>query len=129
MPYVTDTHPLVWHFTRNKRLSTRVAGIFNAADLGQEIIYIPAIVLGELIHISETGQVPLNFSATLIKIKSGDNFVTVPLDLSIIEAANEIRPRLEMHDRLVIATAQILSLPLITFDEAMTSARVVSVVW
>ncbi len=129
MPYLSDAHPLVWHFTQSKRLSNRAASIFNAADVGQEVIYVPAIVLSELMHIAEAGRVPLNFSETLKQMKAGDNYIIVPLDVDIIEAASQIRVRLEMHDRLVVATAKVLNVPLITRDEAITIAGIVSVVW
>ena len=129
MPYVTDAHPLVWHLLRSQRLSAKAAALFNAADAGQDVIYIPTIVLGELMHIAEAAQISLKFSDVLKQIKSGDNYVTIPLDLPIIEAAAEIRVRLEMHDRLIVATAKVLNVSLITRDEAITSAGLVPVVW
>jgi predicted nucleic acid-binding protein len=114
---------------RSKRLSAKAAAIFNAADVGQEVIYIPTIVLGELMHIAGAAQIALKFSNVLKQIKSGDNYVTLPLDLPIIEAAAEISARLEMHDRLIVATAKVLNVSLITRDEAITAAGIVPVVW
>lgn len=129
MPYVTDAHPLIWHLLRSQRLSANAAAIFNAADVGQEVIYIPTIVLAELMHIAEAAQIALKFSGVLKQIKSGDNYLTLPLDLPIIEAAAEISARLEMHDRLIVATAKVLNVSLITRDEAITAAGIVPVVW
>lgn len=129
MPYVTDAHPLIWHLLHSKRLSAKAAVIFSATDVGQEVIYIPTIVLGELMHIAEAAQIALKFSDVLKQIKSGDNYVTISLDLPIIEAAAEISARLEMHDRLIVATAKVLNVSLITRDEAITAAGIVPVVW
>ena len=129
MSYVTDAHPLIWHLLHSKRLSAKAAAIFNTADAGQDVIYIPTIVLGELMHIAEAALIPLKFSDVLKQIKSGDNYVTIPLDLPIIEAAAEISARLEMYDRLIVATAKVLNASLITRDEAMTAAGIVLVVW
>jgi len=129
LPYVTDAHPLIWHLLHSKRLSAKAAAIFSAADAGQDVIYVPTIVLGELMYIAESAQIRLKFTEVLKQIKSGDNYVTVPLDLPTIEAAAEISARLEMHDRLIVATAKVLNISLITRDEAITVAGLVPVVW
>jgi len=51
--WVTDTHAFLWHLYNAKRLSAKVRSIFSEADSGEDQIFIPAIVLVEIIYLSE----------------------------------------------------------------------------
>ena len=53
--YVSDTHPLIWHLTKKKRLSSTVRQIFLDADAGNCRIYLPGIVLVEMVYLAEKG--------------------------------------------------------------------------
>ena len=51
--YVTDTHALLWWFTDSPKLSLEAGEIFNLCERGEIIIFIPSIVIAELISIQE----------------------------------------------------------------------------
>lgn len=51
MPYVADTHALVWFFTNSPTLGQTALQLMREADAGREVIIIPTIVLGELMSI------------------------------------------------------------------------------
>jgi predicted nucleic acid-binding protein len=129
MPYVTDAHPLIWYFTRDPRLSAKALEIFRSSAAGREIIIVPTIVLGEILHVSEAGRMQVSFQDVLSRIEEGDNYEIVALDLQVLKAASEIQVGLEMHDRFVTATAKVLGLPLITKDKKITAAGAVEVIW
>ena len=47
--YVTDTHPLVWYASGQRRkLSKRVIRIFEDADRNTVLVYVPVMVLWEV---------------------------------------------------------------------------------
>lgn len=129
MPYVTDTHALVWFLTKSPQMGKAAMHVMREAAAGREVIVIPTIVLGELMNICQAGKAPLDFSATLDQIESGDNYRIFPLDLAVVKVASEIPPGLEMHDRFIIATARLLELPLLTRDKEIIESRQVTVVW
>lgn len=129
MPYVTDTHPLIWYLTRDPRLSAKALEIFRSSAAGKEIIIVPTIVLGEILYVSEAGRTPVPFQDVLSRIEEGDNYEIAALDLHVLKAASEIQVGLEMHDRFIIATAKVLGLPLITKDKEITAAGIVEVAW
>jgi predicted nucleic acid-binding protein len=129
MPYVTDAHPLIWHFTQDPRLSPKALEVFRSSAAGREIIIVPTIVLGEILHVSEAGKMQGSFQDVLSRIEEGDNYEIVALDLQVLKAASEIQVGLEMHDRFITATAKVLGLPLITKDKEITAAGIVEVVW
>ena len=47
--YVTDTHPVLWFLSKDKRLSRRARTIFKRARDGWDLITVPSIVLVEAI--------------------------------------------------------------------------------
>ncbi|MGA9347628.1 MAG: hypothetical protein WBW48_02325 [Anaerolineae bacterium] len=87
MPYVTDAHPLIWHFTRDPRLSPKALEIFRGSAAGKEVIIVPTIVLGEILYVSEAGRTPAPFQDVLSRIEEGDNYEIAALDLHVLKAA------------------------------------------
>lgn len=57
-----------------------------------------------------------------------DNFCITPLDLDILKVAANIG-NLEIHDRLIVATALYFDVPLITKDKQITESGIVTVIW
>ena len=116
MNYVTDTHSILWYFTEDSRLSKKALDVFERTT-NKGIIIIPSVVLAEIMFIAKKGKVALSFEETLKKIEEYENFDIAPLDIDILKVANKIKVDLEMHDRLIVTTAKIFNVPLITKDK------------
>ncbi|RLT45495.1 MAG: PIN domain-containing protein [Chloroflexi bacterium] len=129
MPYVVDTHALAWHFANSPSLGNAARWVLSRADSGIEIVYVPSIVLGELMHICARGRTSLSFADTLARIESGDNYHVIPLDLAVINAASAIQSPLEMHDLFIVATAKMLDAAVITKDAQIVASGEVTIVW
>lgn len=128
MNYVTDTHSLVWYFTNDGRLSSKALQSFQSS-VNEGTIFIPAVVLAEIMYIADKGRIVLSFEETLCKIEEADNFEITPLDTEILKIAFQNGPELEMHDRLILATALFHNLPLITKDESLQTLSFVTTIW
>ena len=128
MDYVPDTHSLVWYFTEDIHLSKKALDIFEGT-IKEGTIIVPAVVLAEIMFISKKGKINLTFKETLNKIKEYENFEIAPLDIDILVIADKIEANMEMHDRLIIATALYFDAILITKDEQIKKAGIVSSVW
>ena len=129
MPYLADTHALVWFLTSNPTLGQTALQIMREADAGREIILVPTIVLGELMSICNSGKAPLDFSTTLAKLEAGDNYQIIPLDLLTVKTANDIQAELEMHDLFIVATARLFNVPVLTKDKMIAQSKMVTIVW
>lgn len=131
--FVTDTHALLWHIFQSERLSPKAAKIFNQADNNEVRIFIPNIVLVELVYLVEKARIPEKSIDNLIKLleKNPINYQLVQIELSTIRAMQSISRQLipDMPDRIIAATALELGLPLITKDQKITEANVVEVIW
>ena len=62
-------------------------------------------MLAEIMFIAKKGRITLTFEETLKKIERYENCDLAPLDVDILKVANKIEADLEMHGRLVEATA------------------------
>jgi PIN domain nuclease of toxin-antitoxin system len=131
--YVTDTHALLWHILENPRLSKTVASIFQQADHNDVHIFIPTIVLVEVIYLIEKTRIPSEAIEKIISLieLSADNYRLMPIYPSTIHTMRTLPYVLipDMPDRIITATALDLGLPLITKDRNITEANVVTVVW
>ena len=128
MDYVTDTHSIVWYFTDDPRLSRRALEVFEKT-IKEGAIIIPAVVLAEIMYIADKGKITLTFDETLQKIGSYENFIVAALDLEILKVAEKIKVNLEMHDKLIAATALYYNASLITKDLLITKSGACTTIW
>ena len=128
MNYVADTHSLVWYFTEDPRLSKKALDAFEQTKQ-KDLIIIPTVVLAELMFISQKGKITITFSETLKKIEESENFNVAPLDIEILKVADKMEADIEMHDKLIAATALHFEAALITKDEEIKKLGIVSTVW
>jgi PIN domain nuclease of toxin-antitoxin system len=130
MPFVTDTHALIWHLTGDSHLSPVARNLFRKADTASETIVIPCIVFFELVYLLEKQRVPVDFVSFTSTIESSSNYQIEPLCLPIIRTSHQI-PREKVPDpwdRIIAATAIHRRLPLISRDSKLASLNL-PVVW
>ena len=75
------------------------------------------------------GQYARDFTATVSKIEALANFEIAALDLDVLKIAESIDVPLEMHDKLIVATAIRYEACLITRDEQITKSKIVKTIW
>ena len=51
MNFVTDTHALLWWFVDSPKISPRAAEVFAKCEQGEDLIFIPSIVIAEALSI------------------------------------------------------------------------------
>jgi PIN domain nuclease of toxin-antitoxin system len=128
MNYVADTHSLVWYFTGDSRLSKKALEAFELT-IDEGLIIVPSVVLAEIMFIASKGKVSISFLETVKKIEEYDNFDIAPLDTDILKLADKIEMNMEMHDKLIVATALNYQAIIITRDERIKESGIVKTVW
>lgn len=122
MPYVTDTHAIVWHLTDDPQLSSKAKQIFQRTDANQDYVIIPCIVLFEIVYLIEKRKITVNVFENLLSVlHKARNYKIEPLCLPIIEKGRAIRRDKvkDPWDRLIAATALQLGMPLISRDRSL----------
>lgn len=127
--FVTDTHPLAWYLAGVPRLSGKVREIFDQAVAEEHEIIIPALVIAELVMVAEKQRVLLDMAEVIETLQAQPAFQIVALTPAIAIRCQSLSALPDIHDRLIVATAQELDLPILTRDEAITQSGLVSVIW
>jgi PIN domain nuclease of toxin-antitoxin system len=127
--YVVDTQILWWHLTTDQRkLSRTVRRIFEQAERGEALLYVPVLVLVEIWDINHKLGHPLNFRHILQVLLQASQFVFVPLDVDDVIVYGELSAIPDSRDRIIAAVTRKIDAPLITTDRAIIKSGAVPVV-
>jgi len=128
---VTDTHPLLFHAGRSRRLGRRAAAVFADAERRAAMIYVPVAVIWECGLLSWAGRVDLRRPLAEFFADLFSNPAYQPLDLTPdqVYQADAARPNRDPFDALVCAAARHLELPLLTRDSDIRESGLVRVIW
>ena len=129
MNFVTDTHALLWWFTDSPKISPKASEVFERCELGENIIFIPSIVIAEALSIFEKKRIAFDFKKLLRKINESNNFVIIALDSTILQKMVDLKDVSELHDKIIVSTAKYLNLPVITKDEFIQSLLYIKTIW
>ncbi|MFH1933678.1 MAG: PIN domain-containing protein [Pseudomonadota bacterium] len=129
MNCVTDTHALVWWFTSSPKLGSQATRIFQQCERGESVIFVPSIVIAEVLSIFDKKRVSFDFKKLFAKIAKSENYVIISLDLAILEKMIDLKDVPELHDKIIVSTAKYLSLPLITKDSVLQNLSHIKIFW
>lgn len=115
MNIIIDTHALLWLLTNDTRLSNKGRTIARQASQ----IFIPTIVLLELLYLLQKQGIANEFIPILNTLKSDIKYTIVSLDVGVVEKVVDLSSKLEMHDCIIVATSQALDSPLVTKDRTI----------
>jgi PIN domain nuclease of toxin-antitoxin system len=108
------------------RLSSATLEAIREAEK-RATIYIPAIVLMEIAYLIEKGKVNTSFNGLMSYIEGSGSYQIVPIDADLLKVAIPLKG-LDIHDRLILATAILTNSVLVSKDRDI-SAKDVEVVW
>ncbi|MBU4298920.1 PIN domain-containing protein [Patescibacteria group bacterium] len=117
MYYIADTHAFLWYLSDSPKLSQKARAIFDSCDRGETTIIISAIVLLESIDILDKKKIRLNFDEIIFKILQANNFIFSEINWSLILELNKIKGLKDLHDRVLVTTAQLFNTFLISKDK------------
>ena len=126
---MTDTHSLLWAFTRPRKLGDNARRAFEEIANGESSLLIPVIVLAELIFTIENKPVQADLDDILVAIQNSPNVEFVDFDYESAMRLRDLAVVSEMHDRMIVAAAIEYQATLITVDESITASGVVDVIW
>ena len=133
MDYVTDAHALLWHLFDSRRLGPAAQSALLAGDSGVSQIYVPAVVVAEMIMVVQRGRLPAVAMPELLtqlnNMQARTSYTLLPLLPETIIGSHTFTAIPDIFDRLIVAEARRLGLPLITRDATIGASGLVSVVW
>lgn len=129
---IVDTHALVWHLIADSKLSELAKAFLDDVDNGKALLVIPAVVLSELFMIVEKGRTTLtavNFAAQLKTWQSASNVQLTSLTPQLVIDSATLTSIPDIFDRLIVAEARALNVPLITRDPIITNSKLANIIW
>lgn len=128
MQYVADTVAIVRHFAKAGKIGKAAKQILRDADNGKYTILISIISMVEILYLSERHKIPLDFDVVKSQLQYLDNYRIIELDLDIVETAKQVQG-LELHDRLIVASALSLNVSILTSDQIIRDSGFVTTIW
>ena len=129
MRFLTDTHALLWWFIDSPKLSPKAFEIFAGCEKGENVIFIPSIVVAEALSIFDKKRISFDFKRLFKKIHESENFMIVSLDYHILLKMVDLKDVCELHDKIIVATAKYLNLPIITKDRVLQNLSSINTIW
>lgn len=123
MEIVIDSHALFWFLSNNSKLPHKIKRPVEESDK----VIVPSIVLMGILYLLEKNKLTFKFIEFLSELKIR-KYLAYPLDLNIIAQVISVSPELEMHDRIIIATAKIFDTSLVSKD-SQTKKHYLKTVW
>jgi len=124
-----DTHTLVWFLDKTlkaKRLSAKALEVIRESEK-YGVIYVSAISLMEIVDLSEKGRISVSFQSVLSLIDTNEAYKVIPVNNELVKVAIPLQG-LEIHDRLIMATALITDSVLLSRDKEIRATGL-NVIW
>lgn len=124
-----DTHTLVWFLDKTlkaKRLSAKALEVMRESER-YGVIYISAISLMEIVDLSEKGRISVSFQNVLSLIDTNEAYKVIPVDDILVKATVPLQG-MEIHDRLIMATALMTDTVLVSRDKEIRATGL-NVIW
>jgi predicted nucleic acid-binding protein len=128
MEYIADTVTLIRYLSEEGRIGKAAFKLLEETEQGMHTIWVPAAVLVEILYLSEKNRIPLSLQDVKKRIDEAENYKIADLGFDTIELAGAIKG-LETFDRLIVATAKHLGLPILTSDEEIRDKSGIEVIW
>jgi len=124
-----DTHTLVWYVDKTlkgKKLSKIALEMIREAEI-QSTIYISVISLMEILDLVEKKRISVSFQTVLSAIEKNEAYRVITVDTELVKLTR-LLPRIEIHDRLILATAVLTNSTLLSKDREIEHTGL-NVIW
>jgi len=128
MDCLADTVTVIRHFSDAGKIGKKAYEFINGVERGQHHCYVSTVSLVEILYLSEKNRIPIRLGETLGKLNKSENYSIVDLTPEIVGVAEQIQFP-DIFDRLIMATARYLGIPVLTSDQDMTNKNVVETIW
>ncbi len=128
MIYLLDTVTVVRHFTGLGKIGKYASDILNNIEQSQNEFVISIISLMEIMYLSEKKRIGIDLNETYFQIKNNKDYDIIDLNFEIIQTASNIQ-FYELHDRIILATAKWLGIPVISSDKQFQGVSNIEVIW
>ena len=125
MEYLLDTVTIVRYFSNSKNIGKQALQIL---DNNENQFYIPVMALIEIMYLAEKKRITISLQEVITKVEQRRNCHFLNITPPVVTVANNIDFP-ELHDRLILASAKFLNIPIISSDGAFPSVDGITTIW
>ena len=127
--FLLDTNVVIRWLYEPRRLSREQTRVLTAAEESGEPVAISAMTLLEVVTAVESGRVKGQIQDILDQLSASARFQIFPITTEIASEMTLIRQSLDdQTDRVIVATARVHRLKLLTSDQRIIDSRLVAVI-
>lgn len=125
--YTLDTHALIWYIGGFSTISLKSKKIIQEIFEGKVNCYISTMVILEAFYVSlkHSDFIFSNF----LKIIDKSNIKIVSFDKKVLNQSVELPEKMDIHDRIIVATAIVTNTPLVTKDKILREKFPNETIW
>ncbi|MBN1959944.1 MAG: type II toxin-antitoxin system VapC family toxin [Deltaproteobacteria bacterium] len=127
--YILDTHACIFALSTPKKLGNRARKVLRRVEMGQDVAWIPAAVIAEIVLLYELRRISIAIAEFKIVLENNSSLRFLPLDFKQLEDFAVLSSIREPFDRLIIAAARALNGKLITKDRKIEESKLVPTIW
>ena len=128
MMYLLDTVTMVRHFSNSGTIGKSAAKILDNFPNSDDEFAISIVSLMEIMYLSEKNRINIDLNNTIDLLIQTSGYRIIDLITEIILSAQSIQ-FYELHDRMILATAKWLGIPIISSDRKFNSVEGIEVIW
>lgn len=128
MDYLLDTVTLVRYLSNIRKLTEKVKNIFADADKGNCKLFVSTISFMEILYLSEKNRIQVSLEEVVEKVRLSTIYEIIDLSTEIVIETKSV-DFYELHDRLILATAKYLDIPVISSDSKFKEVDGINVIW
>lgn len=128
MIYLLDTVAIIRYFSSFGKIGRKAKNIFDSFDKSSDEFDMSVISLMEIMYLSEKNRIGIDLNSTLSIISETEGYQIIDLNTEIIKTASNIE-FYELHDRMILATAKWLGIPIISSDSSFPQIKEIEVIW
>ncbi len=128
MRYLLDTVAVVRHFSERGRIGREAFYILDAIEEQNNLFSVSVVSLMEIMYLAEKNRIAINLHETLLGLESSSKYMIINLTTGILKVAETIEFP-ELPDRLILAAAKWLAVPVISSDRAFDGVSGIDVIW
>ena len=104
------------------------AAILNPLETRDDLFVISVVSLMEIMYLAEKHRITINLQETLERLEASAKYLIINLSPEILRVAETIKFD-ELHDRLILATARWLDIPVLSSDGEFDRIPGITVIW
>ncbi|GAK53143.1 PIN domain protein [Candidatus Moduliflexus flocculans] len=128
MRYLLDTVAVIRHLSGQWKIGNAAATILDNIGKQDDCLLVSVVSLMEIMYLAEKKRIPIDLQETLRRIESSSKYMIVNLTPEILRVAQTVN-FYELHDRLILATAKWLDVPLISSDSKFAAVTGIRTIW